>query len=163
MEIHSDFRPVTLTDSVVKILGGFTSRRLLHELGEYIDLKHFARKGQLRTHALVYLLQAIHGAINPRIPLSGSSFLTNRTQAVCIDNILSEWKHTHGSIPQDTKMGVTLFSIMINRPLRNWNISVIYFDDTTLLELLPCNLLSILNLVVRHMHLFCIQHKMTKM
>jgi len=34
------------------------------------------------------------------------SFLTNRTQALCIGNILSAWKHTHGDIPQGTKMGV---------------------------------------------------------
>ena len=40
-----------------------------------------------------------------------SVFLTNRTQALCIGNILSEWKHTHGDIPQGTKMGVPLFSI----------------------------------------------------
>ena len=39
------------------------------------------------------------------------SFLTNSTQALCIGNILSEWKHTHGDIPQGTKMGVPLFSI----------------------------------------------------
>ena len=39
------------------------------------------------------------------------SFLTNRTQAVCIGNTLSERKHTHGDIPQGTKMGVPLFSI----------------------------------------------------
>ena len=38
-------------------------------------------------------------------------FLTNRTEAVCIDNTLSECKHTHGGIPQGTKMSITLFSI----------------------------------------------------
>ena len=42
------------------------------------------------------------------------SFLTNRTQAVRIGNVLSDWKHTHGGIPQGTKMGFTLFSVMIN-------------------------------------------------
>ena len=41
-------------------------------------------------------------------------FLTNRTQAVRIENVLSDWKDTHGGIPQGTKMGVTLFSVMIN-------------------------------------------------
>ena len=39
------------------------------------------------------------------------SFLTNRTQALCIGNTLSEGKHTYGDIPQVTKMGVPLFSI----------------------------------------------------
>jgi len=63
-EIHSDFRPISLTKSVAKILEGFTNRRLLHQVGEYIDPKQFARKGQSTTHVLVYRLQAIHEAID---------------------------------------------------------------------------------------------------
>jgi len=57
-------------------------------------------------------------------------------------------------------MGVTLFSIMINRLLRDWNIRAKYVDDTTVLELLPRNSISILNLAVRGTHNFCIEHKM---
>ena len=43
-------------------------------------------------------------------------------------------------------MSITLFSIMINRLLREWNMSV---DDTTVLEFLLHNFISILNLAVR--------------
>ena len=46
-------------------------------------------------------------------------------------------------------MGVTLFSIMINTLLRGSNIRVKYVDDTTVLEVLACNSISILNLAVR--------------
>ena len=78
------------------------------------------------------------------------SFLTNRTQAVYTDNTLAEWKNTQDGIPQGTKMGVALFSIMINRVLRKWNIRSKYEDDNTLLEIIHHNLISILNLAVRH-------------
>ena len=63
-EIHGDFRPISFTNSVAKILEGFTNWRLLHQVGEYIDPKQFARKGQSTTHALVYRFQAIHVAID---------------------------------------------------------------------------------------------------
>ena len=40
--------------------------------------------------------------------------LTNRTQAVRVGNSLSPWRHTYGGVPQGTKLGITLFAIMIN-------------------------------------------------
>ena len=46
-------------------------------------------------------------------------------------------------------MDVTLFSIMINRLLRDWNIRAKYVDDTTVLEVLLRNSFSIWNLAVR--------------
>jgi len=49
-------------------------------------------------------------------------------------------------------MDVTLFSIMINRLLRDWNIRAKYVDDTTVLEVLLLNSIGIWN--------FCIGHKM---
>ena len=74
------------------------------------------------------------------------SFLTNRTQAVRVGNVLSDWKHTHGGIPQGTKMGATLFSVMINRLLRDWNVRAKYVDDTTVVEILHRNSISLLDL-----------------
>ena len=58
-------------------------------------------------------------------------------------------KHTHGGIPQGTKMDVALFSIMINTLLRDWNIRAKYVDDTIVLEVLLHNSFSIWNLAVR--------------
>ena len=88
------------------------------------------------------------------------SFLRDKTQAVRIRNILSDWKHTIGGIPQGTKMGVTFFAIMINRFLRVWNLRGKYVDDTTVVEILPCNLISLLDLAVTNRHSFCIDRKM---
>ena len=194
-EIDNDLRPISLTNSIAKILEGFTNRRLLQQIGDKIDSKQFARKGHSTTYALVYLLQAIHEAIDrgnncvriffsdfskgfdlidhqilmDELSLFGvdpvlfswiRSLLTNRTQALRIGNVLSDWKHTHGGIPQGTKMGVTLFSVMINRLLKNWNVRAKYVDDTTVVEILPRNSISLLYLAVRDTHSFCTAHKM---
>ncbi len=44
-----------------------------------------------------------------------ASFLTSRTQRVKIDNnILSEWGHLNGGVPQGTKLSPILFLFMIN-------------------------------------------------
>ena len=57
-------------------------------------------------------------------------------------------------------MGVTLFSVMINRVLRDWNVRAKYVDDTTVVEIRPRKSLSLLDLAVRDTHSFCIDHKM---
>ena len=54
-------------------------------------------------------------------------------------------------------MGVTLFSVMINRLLKDWNVRAKYVDDTTVVEILPRNSISLLDLAVRDTHSFCIR------
>ena len=77
-EIDNDLRPISLINSMEKILEGFTNRRLLLQIGDKIDTKQFARKGHSTTHALAYLLQAIHEAIvTVEITVLGSSFRTS--------------------------------------------------------------------------------------
>ena len=71
-EIDNDLRPISLTNSIAKILEGFTKRRLLLQIGDKIDSKQFARKGHSTTHALVYLL-----AIHEEITVLGSSSRTS--------------------------------------------------------------------------------------
>ena len=41
-----------------------------------------------------------------------AAFLTNRQQAVKIDDFTSEWRNLKGGIPQGTKLGVILFAVM---------------------------------------------------
>ena len=67
------------------------------------------------------------------------AFLCNRTQAVRIENIIFEWKTPKGGIPQGTKLGVILFTIMTNNLLRSWNLRIKFVDDTTALEIVPRN------------------------
>ena len=42
------------------------------------------------------------------------AFLYNRTQAVRIENVISEWKTPKVGLPQGTKLGVILLTIMTN-------------------------------------------------
>ncbi len=65
------------------------------------------------------------------------SFLTERCQAVKLESVVSDWKITHASVPQGTKLGPILFVIMINdlalkSPLRSnhWK----FVDDVTISE-----------------------------
>ena len=88
------------------------------------------------------------------------AFLCNRTQAVRIENIISEWKTPKGGIPQGTKLGVILFTIMTNNLLRSWNLRIKFVDDTTALEIIPRNSASLLNFVTNDIYAFSEDHRM---
>ena len=88
------------------------------------------------------------------------AFLCNRTQAVRIENIISEWKTPKGGIPQGTKLGVILFTIMTNYLLRSWNLRIKFVDDTTALEIIPRNSASLLNFVTNDIYAFSEDHRM---
>ena len=88
------------------------------------------------------------------------SFRTNRTQAVRVGSSLSPWKHVNGGVPQGTKLGLTLFAAMINKLLKNWHMRTKYVDDTTAFEIIPRNSISMLGVVVREIHDYCIEHRM---
>ena len=49
---------------------------------------------------------------------------------------------------------------MINKLLRNWHSRTKYVDDTTAFEVIPRNSISMLDVVVREIHDYCIEHKM---
>ena len=89
------------------------------------------------------------------------SFLANREQAVRVGPSLSPRKQVNGGVPQGTKLSLTLFSVMINKLLRNWHIRSEYVDDTTAFEIIPRNPIRISDLVVREIHDYWIEHKMT--
>ena len=104
-EIHSDLSPISLTNSVAEILEGFTNRRFLCQVDEYIYHKQFARKGQSTSHALVYLSQAIHEANdcwNSCVWIFFSNFskgfdmidhhiLVDEFSLLSVDPVLSDW------------------------------------------------------------------------
>ena len=75
-------------------------------------------------------------------------FLTERSNAVTIENSLSDWKSPRGGIPQGTKLGVIFFAVMTNNLLREWHLRIKFVDDTTSLEILHRNGISLLNVTV---------------
>ena len=185
-DTKSDLRLIALTSCLAKVLEGFTNKRLLNQVTNEIDPRHSTVQ---TVHALVYLMQAIHEAtdsgnssvhifyadfikgfdiIDHSILLNElksfnidqtllfwiCSFLTNRTQAVRVGSFLSLLKQVSGGLP------LTLFAVMIDKLLRNWHMRTKYVDDTTAFEIIPTNSITMLDLVVREIHDYCIEHKM---
>ena len=63
-DIKSDLRPIALTSCLAKVLEGFTNKRFLRQVSNTIDPRQYARLGHSTVHALIYLMQAIHEAID---------------------------------------------------------------------------------------------------
>ena len=88
-------------------------RLMIAEIPVWIFFSNFSKGFDMTDHHILVDELSLLG-VDPVL----SNFWLIDTQAVCIDNTLSECKHTHSGIPQGSKMSITLFSIMINRLLR---------------------------------------------
>jgi hypothetical protein len=88
-----------------------------------------------------------------------AAFLTNRKQAVKFDGVLSDWKSVKGGVPQGTKLGVILFIVMTNKLLWVWNLLAKFVDDTSVLEIIPRNSISVLNNAAADIHMCNLQTK----
>ena len=80
------------------------------------------------------------------------AFLSGRSQAVRIGNSLPNWKSPRGGILQGTKLSVILFAVMTNNLLRDTHLRIKFVDDTTALDILPRNGISLLNVAVNDIH-----------
>ena len=63
-DIKSDLRPIALTSYFAKVLEGFTNNRLLGQVSDTIDPHQYTCHGHSTVHILIYLMQAIHKAID---------------------------------------------------------------------------------------------------
>ena len=59
---------------------------------------------------------------------------------------------------QGTKLGVILFKMMTNNLLADWHLRVKFVDDTSAIEKLPRNSISLLNSIVSDIHKFSMDH-----
>ena len=98
--------------------------------------------------------------VDPALISRIAAFLIDRQQAVRIGAILSDWKFLEGGVPLGTKLGVILFTIMINNLLADWHLRVKFVDDTSAMEILPRNSISLLNSIVFDIHKFSMDHNM---
>ena len=73
---------------------------------------------------------------------------------------MSDWKALNGGVPQGTKLGVILFSVMANRLLSDWKLPIKFVDDTSAIEILPRNSISLLSSAATDIHRFTIDHNM---
>ena len=185
MDIESDLRPISLTCTLAKVMKEFTCNRLLPKIDGKIVMRQYARRGHWTTDPLLYMLQAIYEATDSGDPGARifyadfsmvtelqqldveeallcwiRSFLTNRRQAVRIGGQMSDWKALNGGEPQGTKLGVILFFVMTNRLLSDWKLHINCVDDTSVIEILPRNSISLLNSAVSDIHQFVMDHNM---
>ena len=69
---------------------------------------------------------------------------------------MSDWLTLKGGVPQGTKLGVILFTVMTNRLLSDWRLRIRYVVDTSALEIIPRNSPSLRNVVASDIHNFTI-------
>ena len=68
--------------------------------------------------------------------------------------------YLNGGIPQGTKLGPVLFAVMVNDLVQSWGIRIKFIDDLTVVEVVPRNLPSLLNVVVDDVHAFAVNNNM---
>ena len=86
--------------------------------------------------------------------------MVDRRQAVRAGGTLPKWNTLRGGIPQGTKLGVVLFAVMTNSLLVDWHLRTKFVDDTSAVEILPRNSISLLNMAVTSIHNFAVTHNM---
>ena len=73
---------------------------------------------------------------------------------------MSDWKALNGVAPQGTRLGVILFSMITNRLLSDWKLHIKFVDDTSAIEILPRNTISLLNPAASDIQQFAMDHNM---
>ena len=84
--------------------------------------------------------------------------LLNRRTATW--NLFVNWKALNGGVPDGTKLGVILFSVVTNGLFSDWKLHIKCMDDTSVVEILPRNSISLLNSAVSDIHQFAMDHNM---
>ena len=128
------------------------------DLGSRIFFADFSKGFDLIDHNILLIeLQKLE--VDPALLSWIAAFLCDR-QAVRIGSTLSDWKCLKGGVPQGTKLGVILFTVMTNKLLADWHLRIKFVDDTSAIEILPRNSISLLNSVVTDIHKFSLDHNM---
>ena len=78
-----------------------------------------------------------------------AAFLQGRTQITHIGDCTSSLRSLDGGIPQGTKLGPILFSVMVNDLVSTWAPRAKFVDDLSILEIIPRNSPSLLGHVIK--------------
>ena len=68
--------------------------------------------------------------------------------------------YLNGGIPQGTKLGPVFFAVKVNDLVQSWGARIKFVDDLTVLEVVPRNSPSLLNVVVDDIHAFAVNNNM---
>ena len=158
-ETESDLHPISLTCTLAKVMEGFACNRLLPKVDGKINIRQYARKGHSTTDALLYMLQSIYEATD-----SGDDgariFYADFKGFDLVDNNILMTELQQCRVPQGMKLGVILFSVVTNKLLSDWKLHIKFVDDTSAIEILPRNCISLLNSAATDIHQFAIDHNM---
>ena len=89
-----------------------------------------------------------------------ASFLQGRAQVTHVGASVSAPLYLNGGIPQGTKLGPVLFAVMVNDLVQSWGACIKFVDGLTVLEVVPRNSPSLLNVVVDDIHAFAVNNNM---
>lgn len=147
------------TDALLYMLQAVYEAMDSGESGARIFFADFSKGFDLIDHTI--LIQELDKLnVHPALMSWIAAFLTNRKQAVRIGGVLSDWQILKGGVPQGTKLGVVLFIVMTNNLLSEWNLRTKFVDDTTALEIIPRNSISLLNYAASDIYNFAMDHNM---
>ena len=147
------------TDALIYMLQAIYEAVDSGEASARIFVADFSKGFDLIDHSI--LMQELADLeVHPVLLSWIAAFLTSRKQAVRIGRTLSDWLTLKGGVPQGTKLGVILFTVMTNKLLSDWRLRIKYVDDTSALEIIPRNSPSLPNVVASDIHNFAIAHNM---
>ena len=86
-----------------------------------------------------------------------ASFLKGKAQVTRVGVLVSAPLYLN---PQGTKLGPVLFAVMVNDLVQSWGARIKFVDDLTVLEVVPRNSPSLLNVVVDDIDAFAVNNNM---
>ena len=89
-----------------------------------------------------------------------ATFLQGRAQVTQVGDSVSAPLYLNGGIPQGAKLGPVLFAVMVNDLVQSWGARIKFVDDLTVLEVVPRNSPSLLNVVVDDIYAFAVKNNM---
>ena len=89
-----------------------------------------------------------------------ASFLQGRAQVTRVGASVSAPLYLSGGIPPGTKLGPVLFAVVVNDLVQSWGACIKFVDDLTVLEVVPRNSSSLLNVVVDDIHAVAVNNNM---
>ena len=120
------------TDALLYMLQAIYEAVDSGDAGVRIFFADFSKGFDLIDHAI--LMEELGKLdVHPTLLTWISAFLTNRPQAVRIGGTLSDWRTLKGGLPQGTRLGVILFTVMTNKLLSDWRLRIKFVDDTSAL------------------------------
>ena len=147
------------TDALLFMLQAIYEEVDCAHLGARVFFADFSKGFDLIDHNIL-MTELRKLEVDPALISWIAAFLTDRHQAVRIGATPSDWKFLKGDVPQGTKLGVILFTMMTNNLLADWHLRVKSVDDTSATKILPSSSISLLNSIVSDIHKFSMDHNM---